>query len=233
LSALDPVFAKALSKEPKDRFERCADFARALAHRMDAAPTGEAETTLAPAATPPRRSLLRAGVVVPAILAVLLIAAITVALMEFRRADRPEAPSTATVKPPTTTSPAFTPLPPPPPEPVQPPPTSVPEASPTTMATTPVAPPVAVIGANCSSVGSTATTAQGTTAYCSTLQPSGTTVWSLQPGTIQSPTVTTEPTDTPLPTEDESPIRMCMQQTGMNRLQCWDEIRRSNGRRLP
>jgi hypothetical protein len=26
---------------------------------------------------------------------------------------------------------------------------------------------------------------------------------------------------------------MCMQQTGMNRLQCWDEIRRSNGRRLP
>src|SRR6201999_563130 len=83
LSALDPVLAKALSKEPKDRFERCADFARALAHRMDAAPTGEAETTLAPAATPPRRSLLRAGVVVPAILAVLLIAAITVALMEF------------------------------------------------------------------------------------------------------------------------------------------------------
>src|SRR5215212_7105596 len=35
LSALDPVLAKALSKDPKDRFERCADFARALAHQLD------------------------------------------------------------------------------------------------------------------------------------------------------------------------------------------------------
>jgi hypothetical protein len=26
---------------------------------------------------------------------------------------------------------------------------------------------------------------------------------------------------------------MCMQQTGMNRLQCWEAIRRSNGRRVP
>ena len=41
LSALDPVLAKALAKEPKDRFERCADFARALAHRMGGAPTGD------------------------------------------------------------------------------------------------------------------------------------------------------------------------------------------------
>jgi serine/threonine-protein kinase len=71
-SALDPVLAKALSKDPKDRFERCADFARALAHGLDAAPTGDVGTTLAPAATQPKRSLLRAGVVVPAILAVLL-----------------------------------------------------------------------------------------------------------------------------------------------------------------
>jgi serine/threonine protein kinase, bacterial len=97
----------------------------------------------------------------------------------------------------------------------------------------PAPPPVAVIGANCTPVGSAATTAQGATAYCSTLQPSGTTVWSLTQGDIPSPTVTTEPTDTPLPTEDESPTRMCMQQTGMDRLQCWEAIRRSNGRRLP
>jgi serine/threonine protein kinase, bacterial len=173
LSALDPVLAKALSKDPKDRFERCADFARALAHRMDGASTADVETTLAPAAPPPNRSPL-----------------------------------------------------PRPPEPVQPP-TSVPEAPPAAPA------PAAVIGANCTPVGSTATTAQGATAYCSTLQPSGTTVWSLQQGDIPSPTVTTEPTDTPLPTEDESPIRMCMQQTGMDRLQCWEAIRRSNGRRLP
>jgi serine/threonine-protein kinase len=116
----------------------------------------------------------------------------------------------------------------PPPEPVQPPPTSLSQTSPAASAP----PPEVVIGASCSPEGSTATTAQGTTAYCSTLQPSGTTVWSPQRGDIPSPTETTEPTDTPLPTEDDPPTRMCMQQTGMTRLQCWDAIRRSN-RRLP
>jgi serine/threonine protein kinase, bacterial len=221
LSALDPVLAKALSKDPNDRYERCADFARALAHRLDGAPTGDVATTLAPAATPPKRSLLRAGVIVPAILAVLLIAAITVAVTEFRRADRPE-PPTATAKSLTVTSPTFMPLPPPP-EPVAPPSTTA----------SPAPSPTVVIGANCTPAGSTGTTDDGSTAYCSILQQSGITVWSLQQGSIPSPTVTTEPTDTPLPTEDESPIRVCMQQTGKTRLQCWESIRRSNGRPVP
>jgi serine/threonine-protein kinase len=48
LSALDPVLAKALAKDPKDRFERCAGFARAFAHRLGAAPTGAVDTGLAP-----------------------------------------------------------------------------------------------------------------------------------------------------------------------------------------
>jgi serine/threonine protein kinase, bacterial len=212
LSALDPVLAKALAKDPAERFERCADFARALAHRLDGASTGDLGTRLAPAATPPKRSLARAGVIVPATLAILLIAAIAVALMEFRRADRPETPSTVTAGQ-SPTSATFTPLPPP--------------------TTTPAATPTVVIGANCTPAGSTGTTADGAAAYCSTLQPSGTTVWSLQAGDIQSPTVTTESTDTPLPTGDESPIRMCMQQTGKTRIQCWEEIRRSNGRAVP
>jgi serine/threonine protein kinase, bacterial len=232
LSAVDPVLAKAMSKDPKDRFERCADFARAFAHRLDTAPPGDEETTLAPAATPPKHSPLRAGVIVPVILGVLLIAAITVAVMEFRRADRPDTASPAT-SPSLTTSAPFTPVPPPP-EPVQPATTAPPTSAPPTSAPpTSAAPPTVVIGANCTPVGSTGTTADGSSAYCSTLEPSGTTVWSLQQGNIASPTVTTEPTDTPLPTEDESPIRMCMQQTGMTRLQCWESIRRSNGRRLP
>ena len=224
LSAVDPVFAKAMSKDPKDRFERCADFARAFAHRLDAAPTGDVGTTLAPAATPPKRSMLRAGVVVPAILAVLLVAAITVAVMEFRRADRPEAPTT-TANAPTATSPTFTPLPPPP-EPVQP--AIAPSPPPTTAAAT----PVAVIGANCSPVGSTATTADGTTAYCSTLQTTGASIWSLSQGDVPSPTVTTEPTEAPVPIEEESPVRVCMQQTGQTWLRCREDIRRSN-RGLP
>ncbi len=220
LSALDPVLAKALSKDPKDRFERCADFARALAHGLDATPTGDVGTTLAPTATQPKRSVARAGVIVPAILAVLLLAAVTVAIMEFRRADRPETMSTTTHSP-TVTTPMFTALPPPP-EPVQPPTT-----------TAPAPPATVVIGANCAPSGSTGTTAEGSTAYCSPLEPSGTTVWSLQQGSIASPTVTTEATDTALPTEDESPIRVCMQQTGKTRLQCWESIRRSNGGAVP
>jgi serine/threonine protein kinase, bacterial len=221
LSALDPVLAKALSKDPKDRFERCADFARALTHRLDTAPTGDVGTTVAPAAAGPKRPVLRAGVILPAVLAVLLLAAVMVAVMEFRRADRPEATSTTTNSP-TATTPTLMP-PPPPPEPVAPPSTTAP----------PAPPPTVVIGANCTPAGSTGTTDDGSTAYCSILQPSGTTVWSLQQGSIPSPTVTTEQTDTPLPTEDESPIRVCMQQTGKTRLQCWESIRRSNGRPVP
>ena len=86
----------------------------------------------------------------------------------------------------------------------------------------------AVIGANCSPVGSTATTAEGASAYCSTLQTTGASIWSLNPGDVPSPTVTTAPTEEPLPIEEESPVRVCMQQTGRTRLQCREEIRRSN-----
>ncbi|MFG1934764.1 protein kinase [Mycobacterium sp. NPDC048908] len=213
LSALDPVLAKALAKNPAERFGRCVDFAHALTHRLDNATTTDADTHLVTAPPARKRSLARPSVLVPVVLVVLLIVAITVAVTEFRRADRPQ-DGTATATSTTTSSPVVTPVPAPP-EPVAPPTVTV------------------VIGANCTPVGSTATTAEGAAAYCATLRPSGTTVWSLQPGDIESPTVTTEPTDTPLPTEDESPIRMCMQQTGKTRIQCWEEIRRSNGRRVP
>jgi serine/threonine-protein kinase len=137
--------------------------------------------------------------------------------MEFRRADRPEV-TAPTAKSPTITTQTFTPLPPPP-EPAQSPITTTPSSA---------AVPVAVIGANCSPVGGTATTAGGTTAYCSTLQTTGASIWSLNPGDVPSPTVTTAPTEEPLPTEEESPVHVCMQQTGRTRLQCREEIRRSN-----
>lgn len=54
LAALDPVLAKALSKNPADRYPRCTDFARALAAR-DTPPLAE-ETSVGPtmqAPTPP------------------------------------------------------------------------------------------------------------------------------------------------------------------------------------
>jgi serine/threonine-protein kinase len=213
LSAIDPVLAKALSKNPKDRFERCADFARALSHRLGTPPSGDDEATSIAVAAMPKRRLMRASVVVPIVLAVLLVAAMAVALIEFRRADRPEtatpaatAPVTST--PPTTvTSPPVSPLPPPP---------------------EPVAPPVAVIGARCSPLGATGTTADGATAYCSTLQTTGASIWSLNQGDVPSPTVTTEPTEAPAPIEEESPVRVCMQQTHQTWLRCREQIRRSN-----
>jgi serine/threonine-protein kinase len=223
LADLDAVLAKALAKHPSDRFERCADFARALSHRLEAAPADDGGGTrpAAAAQAPESRSLVRASVIVPVVLAVLLVAAVTVALMEFRRADL--ASTSPPVTPTAVARPTFTPRAPPP----------APPPAPSTTAPSPSAPPVAVIGANCAPAGSTGTTADGSTAYCSTLQSTGATVWSLSQGDIPSPTVTTEPTDRPLPTADESPVRVCMQQTSMTRLQCWESIRRSNGRAVP
>jgi len=226
LAAIDPVLAKALAKDPNERFERCADFARALGHRLDAAASDDGGTHLSPTATPQpsqRRSLLRAGVLVPAVLAVLLVAAITVAVFEFRRADRPEA--TPTAQPPTATTSRVTPLPPPPEPPASPSPTTA-----TTTTTSPQSAPAAVvIGADCSPVGSTGTTAAGATAYCSTLQTTGASIWSLNEGDIPSPTVTTEPTEEPLPIAEEFPVRVCMEQTGQTRRECRRDIRASNG----
>ncbi|WP_319452438.1 MULTISPECIES: serine/threonine-protein kinase [unclassified Mycobacterium] len=222
LAALDPVLAKALAKEPADRYERCADFARALVHRIGAEPaTATDATTLSPAApaASTRRSLIRPGVVVPAVLAVLLVAAIAFALLELNRADGERAAPSAT----STTS-RITPLPPPPEPPPSPPPTVT-----DTVTSTTAAPATVVIGANCSPQGSTGTTANGSTAYCSTLQGTSTTIWSLNQGDVPSPTVTTEATDEPLPTAEESPVRVCMQQTGQTRRQCREDIRRSNG----
>jgi serine/threonine-protein kinase len=223
LAALDPVLAKALAKAPDDRFERCADFARALAHQVGADQPDATRLSRVAATPKATRSLVRPGVIVPAVLAVLLVVAIGFAMLELNRADDEKAAPPAGT---TSATSRVTPLPPPP----EPPPS--PSASPpstTTPTTTTAATPVAAIGADCSPLGSTGTTANGATAYCSTLQNTNATIWSLTQGTVASPTVTTEPTDQPLPIEEESPVRVCMQQTGQTRRQCREDIRRSNG----
>ena len=233
-AALDPVLAKALAKDPKDRFERCADFARALSHHLGVSSSDDDGTQLAMAVTRPKRSLLRAGVLVPAVLAVLLAVAVVFGLAEMRRADD-ERPAAA---PTTTTSVASAPLAPPPPPPTTTTPTDGPATTTTTAGdddttTAPSSPSdddsTAVIGADCSPVGRTATTADGSTAYCSTLQTTGGSIWSLTEGDVASPTVSTEPTDPPLPIAEESPVRVCMEQTGQTRRECRRAIRESNG----
>ena len=50
-------------------------------------------------------------------------------------------------------------------------------------------------------------------------------------GVVPPPTVTvtTEATDEPLPIEEETPVRVCMQETGKTRRECREAIRASNG----
>ncbi len=232
LSALDPVLGKALSKDPKDRFNSCVDFARALAHRLGTEPAADNDRTEAsvPIATrsrggrheaqqAPRRKYLRPAIIVPAILAALLLVAIALVLIQFREIEKLlNDDYTPSPSPPGTTS-SRADSPPPPP------------ASTTTVTTSVSAAPAgAVVGANCSPVGATATTANGNTVYCSTLQSTGATIWSTSQGEVPAPTVTvtTEVTDEPLPIEEETPVRVCMQETGRTRRECREAIRASN-----
>jgi serine/threonine-protein kinase len=231
LADLDPVFAKALAKDPKDRYQRCIDFARALSHRLGGGAGDPDETRasmpIAVAAPPAKKSRVRPGVIVPAILAVLLVVAVVVALRELQRADDERAAPATPGRVTTGTSGAVSTTAA---SPTSSPPTT-PSTSEVAASTTQPPAPVVVIGAVCSPVGSTGTTKTGATAFCSTLQGTNTNIWSLTEGTVASPTVTatTEPSETPLPTEQESPIRICMQQTGQTRRECREEIRRSNG----
>ena len=232
LSALDPVLGKALSKDPKDRFNSCVDFARALAHRLGLEPEADNDRTAASmpiaarsgggrheAQQGPRRKLLRPAIIVPAILAALLLVAIALVLIQFREIER-------------LLNDDYTP----PPSPIASPPRAVsapppPPASTTTVTTSvSAAPSAAFVGANCSPVGASATTANGNTVYCSTLQSTGASIWSVNQGEIPAPTVTvtTDVTDEPLPVGEEAPVRVCMQETGKTRRECREAIRASN-----
>jgi serine/threonine protein kinase, bacterial len=227
LAHLDPVFAKALAKEPADRFDRCADFAQALGHQLAGDTLGltQSAAVSAPAA-PAGRS--RAMIAVVAVLAVLLCAAVAAAVFELNRADDDERP-TATPIPSSTVrsaAPVTTSVPP---ASTSPSATTTTSAAPTTSVITSAATPPVVIGADCLPEGSTAVTAAGATAYCSSIQDTNATIWSLTPGAVPIPTVTTDPTDEPLPAAEESPVRVCMQQTGQTRRECRDQIRQSNG----
>lgn len=218
LAHLDPVFAKALAKEPADRFDRCADFARALGHQLEGDTLGltQAASASVPAAQAGRS---RALIAIVAVLAVLLCVAVAAAIFELNRADD-ERPTAA----PTPSSTARSAAP-------------VPTATIPTTASTPVAPPgtpsattpPVVIGADCLPEGSTAVTATGATAYCSSIQDTNATIWSLTPGAVPIPTVTTDPAEEPLPAAEEPLVRVCMQQTGQTRRECREQILRSNG----
>ena len=222
LSNLGPAFEKALAKNPKHRFDKCVDFARALAHRTDATISGsgpvwhtgggakiaQSEPTMSahaatgasgprharPGAAPSRRRW-----VLPAAIAVVLIAlaAIAFVLLDRGRDRPPEA------KAPTTTS-ASAPAPAAPPG--------------------GVALPVVVVGAECGTLGEAAVTETGAPAYCAHLATTGATIWSMYPGEISSPTVTPGPNDVALPSESQQPVLVCMEQTGQSHVDCHSDI---------
>lgn len=87
LSALGPVFAKALAKSPGDRYGSCLDFAKALTQQVDvvARDLGAQEPTVSSEIAKPARRpwkwKARWAVVVPTTLAVLLIAVSAVAFI--------------------------------------------------------------------------------------------------------------------------------------------------------
>src|SRR6201991_3111327 len=109
LSGLGPIFDKALAKSPNERYDRCIDFARALAHHIgaDEQALGTDATMLAQASTGPRHARQqtkpRRRVVVPTAIALVVIAVAAVGFVLFDRArghaekakpPPPSAPST-------------------------------------------------------------------------------------------------------------------------------------------
>lgn len=243
LANLDPALRRALSKEPVDRYPRCVDFAHALARHItmplsgDIAtdPNATVRTPITEAAavdgepTGGRRSTwLRPRVVLPVLLAVLLIGVIAFVAGRFRGEDLEAKDIRST----TTTTRASTPVAPPPPA------TTTTGATTGTSTATPsvitdtvtatASPAAAVVGARCGEPGATGVTADGATVYCTQLQYTNRYLWSVHADQIPNPVVTSSPTAAP-PSEDESPVRICMQETGHSRLRCAADILRGNG----
>ncbi len=206
LSGLGPIFDKALAKSPDDRYDRCIDFARALAHHIGAEEQalGAAATMLAQASTGPRHARPEAKpqrrMVVPVAvtLAVIAVAAVAFVLFDRMRDHSAEAHPHSSPAPSVPASPGGVTL------------------------------PVVFVGANCATLGAAGITEAGAPAYCAHLPTTNATIWSKYPGEISSPTATAGPNDEVYPSETESPVLVCMEQTGQTHLDCHDDILQSN-----
>ena len=246
LANLDTALRRALSKEPADRYPRCVDFANALARHITMTSSGDIATDpnatvrtpitdAAPVDGEPTRirrsSWLRPRVLLPVLLAVLLIGAIAFVAGRFRGEDVEAKDLRSTTAGPSTT-PSTTVAPPPPATTTNA--TTSPRATTATASVTTdtvtatATPAAAVVGARCSEPGATGVTADGATVYCTQLQYTNRYLWSVHSDLIPNPVVTSSPTAAP-PSEDESPVRICMQETGHSRLRCAADILRGNG----
>jgi serine/threonine-protein kinase len=170
LACLSPVFAKALAKDPGQRYKRCTDFARALRHGLGTAERDFHATDVTSAAlksasgkpagrarhAKPEPTASRRRLKIPAIVGAVVIVAGAAAGLSLLFGHR-GVNTTATTQPPRTSSP--------------------PPAVSGRMDL-----PVVVIGANCAVMGAAAVSEKGAPAYCAHATPDATaTVWSLQP----------------------------------------------------
>jgi serine/threonine-protein kinase len=226
LSDLGPALDKALAKSPNDRFDKCIDFARALEHRTGFTDPGAAAaapgpgfaahdvgvsepTMLAQSASGPRHAKPegKSGrrLVLPAVVAVTVIAVAAIAFVAFNRSrDRPAEAATAA----------------------------------TTQASAPSSPgnvslPVVVVGANCGTLGEAGITETGAPAYCAHLSATDASIWSRYPGEVSSPTASPGPNDAVLPPETQSPVLVCMEQTGQSHVDCHSDILEGNASATP
>ena len=211
LEDLGPVFSKALSKSPADRYDTCAEFANELALRLGlvAAETGATEaTTASPIARARHRSRPQRAAkersprrlaVIAVVLALLLIGVAAAAVLLFRQDRDMSAQEHQRTQPPASSAPP-----------------------------TPNV-PVVFLGADCAPLGAAGITSTGAQAYCSRIASTGDSAWSLYAGTVTTPSSATPgPTDEVYPAGIEEQVRVCVEQTGKTRLQCREDIRRGN-----
>jgi len=210
LSGLGGAFEKALAKSPADRFDRCVDFARALANRSGVTPSGAVHdpdaTRHADASAGPRHARAstkatpattsRGRILVAAALALALVAVIAVVLLAVFERDELHTDARDTVS------------------------SAAPQPSGA------VTLPVVVVGADCATLGGAGVTEGGEPAYCARLTSSGEPLWSLYPGEIPHPSGAPAPTSG-VP-NDNTPVLVCMEQTGESQVDCHDDILREN-----
>jgi serine/threonine protein kinase, bacterial len=198
LSGLGPVLSKALAKSPGDRYDSCTDFAHALARNLDVV-AGDLGINDA---------TLAAAAVMPARRhrkepkswkrPLVLASAGLVALLIVGAA----AAVILTGRYRNQAAPH--------------PPAPVPAV------------PVVLVGADCAVLGAAGVTETGQKAYCARLPSDGDIMWSLVSGVVPTPTVTPGPNDAVYPAGIEQQVDVCIQQTGLTRPQCREDIRRGN-----
>jgi serine/threonine-protein kinase len=208
LSDLGPVFSKALAKSPDDRFDTCAGFAAALRAGIGtiAEELGVHDATeRAPVSSPHRtraprhRPRQRLTVALLAALAVLGVGAGAYFVIGRAEHGSPAAPQAA----PATQAPGA----PAPNSPVV---------------------PVVLVGADCATLGAAGQTSAGQVAYCARLPSTGDLMWSLYSGQVPDPTELPASGDPTYTSGIEQQVRVCVDETGQDRLTCRDNVKRGN-----